>query len=99
LCPGKTTSHTLYISSNFEKNDVIPKKRVKIPKYTPAQLVATDQKVIVKDDAKYFTFSQSTLTEMDGFSTDDVENTSDTTKNTKLLASLSQKFWCAISDV
>jgi hypothetical protein len=32
-----------------------------------------DQKVIVMDDGKYFTFSHSTLTGMNGFWTDDVE--------------------------
>jgi hypothetical protein len=34
-----------------------------------------NQKVIVMDDEKYFTFSHGTLTGMSGFWTDDFENT------------------------
>jgi hypothetical protein len=33
-CGQEKQHHTLYSSSNFEKNDVIHRKRVKIPKYT-----------------------------------------------------------------
>jgi hypothetical protein len=60
------------------------------PKYTPAQFKKIpscirfhlcqhfcDQKVIVMDDEKYFTFPHSTLVGMDGFWTDDVEKTPD----------------------
>jgi hypothetical protein len=36
--------------------------------------------VIMMDSEKYFTYSHSTLTRMDGFWTDNVENTSDAVK-------------------
>jgi hypothetical protein len=100
-------THTLYSSSNFEKNDVIPKKTSQIPKYTPTQLEKIprccrfllrkdycDQKMIVMDFEKCFIFSQSTLTGMDGFWT----NTYDTIKY-KAVGKFEPKVlvWCAIS--
>jgi hypothetical protein len=38
------------------------------------------QKVILMDDEKYFTFSHSTLSGMNGFWTDYVQNTPDAVK-------------------
>jgi hypothetical protein len=73
-------------SSNFEKKRCHPqKKRVEIPNYTPTRVEKNprccrfllckhfcDQKVIVMDHEKYFS-----STRMNGFWTDDAENTPD----------------------
>jgi hypothetical protein len=79
-------THSTVIQILKIKNRCHPQKRIKILKYTLTQLEKIpcfcrfllrkhfcDQKVM--DDEKYFTFSHSTLTEMNGFWTDYAKNT------------------------
>jgi hypothetical protein len=99
-CGNETQHHALYSSLKFEKNDVIHKKRQTSSRKF---LVATDIffanifVTIVMDDEKYF--SHSTLTGMDGFWKNDVENTLDAVK-CKIVGKFEPKvlIWCAISE-
>jgi transposase len=103
-------SHTTIVR-NVKKSGLQFRKRRKTPKYTEKQLLKIKKnchslrtkhlrgdKVIVMDDEKYFTFSNSTNTGNNGFYTSDFQNTPDKVKfagkdkfEKKVLV------WCAIS--
>lgn len=99
------------ISRELKRRGIQYRKRKKCPKYTQNQLARiprccralrrthfANNKVIVIDDEKYFTLSNSEIKGNDGFYTDNVEDCPDNVKY-KQKAKFADKVlvWCAIS--
>ncbi|XP_050500950.1 uncharacterized protein LOC126880917 [Diabrotica virgifera virgifera] len=103
---GKTT-----VYRTLSSNNIIYRERRKAPKYTEDQLeriprccralrrVHFVNKLIVMDDEKYFTLSNSEMKGNDGFYTNDYENVPDEIKF-KSKKKFGDKIlvWCAISE-
>jgi hypothetical protein len=105
-------THSTVVRILKKKTISSTKNESKFSKFTPTQLEKIlrcsrfllrkhfcDQKLIVMDDEKNLTFSHSTLREINGFWTDDVENTPDAVKY-KIFGKFELKVlvWCAISE-
>lgn len=96
------------VSRILSRYDLNYRKRRKAPKYTAAQLERIPrccralrrthfrEKVIVMDDEKYFTLSNSEIKGNDGFYTDNVQNVPDTKLNSKAKSSLRTKSWYGV---
>lgn len=105
----RTSKNT--VSRELERNGLKYRKRRKCPKYTPNQLARiprccrqlrrvhfANDRVIIIDDEKYFTLSNSEIKGNDGFYTDHVEECPDNVRY-KEKAKFADKIlvWCAIS--